>query len=61
MTCFVCILYCQKRQNFYVGAANDTADRLKRHNNAESLSTKTGVPWELLHSFNCVDKSVAMV
>ena len=61
MTCFAYILYSQKRQRFYVGVANDIADRLKRHNNAESLSTKTGVPWELLHSFSCVDKSAAMI
>ena len=40
MTCFAYILYSQKRQRFYVGVANDIADRLKRHNNAESLSTK---------------------
>ena len=51
MPCFVYILYSDKRLNFYVGISNDVQDRLRRHNNAESLSTKGGIPWRLLHIY----------
>jgi predicted GIY-YIG superfamily endonuclease len=46
---------------FYVGVSNDVADRLRRHYNGESLSTKGGAPWKLLHTITCADKSAAMV
>jgi putative endonuclease len=61
MPCFVYILYSEKRLKFYVGVSNDVADRLQRHNNGESLSTKGGVPWKLLHIITCEDKGTAMV
>jgi putative endonuclease len=60
MECYVYILYSEVRRRFYVGISNDVADRLKRHNKGESLSTKSGVPWKLLHTLVCVDKSTAM-
>ena len=58
MSCHVYFLYSKKRQQFYVG--NDIADRFKRHNNEESLSTKSGAPWLLLHIIACPDKSTAL-
>lgn len=61
MTCFVYILYSEKRLKFYVGISNDVEDRLSRHNNAESLSTKGGIPWKLLHTIACEDKSATMI
>lgn len=61
MPCFVYILYSDRRLNFYVGISNDVQVRLRRHNNAESLSTKGGIPWRLLHIIACEDKSVAMI
>ena len=54
-------MYSEKRQQFYVGISNDVSDRLKRHNNKESLSTKRGAPWLLLHIIACPDKSAAML
>jgi len=60
MSCYVYFLYSEKRQQFYVGISNDVSDRLKRHNNKESLSTKSGAPWTLLHIITCADKSAAM-
>ena len=60
MFCYVYFLYSKKRQQFYVGVSNDVTDRLKRHNNGESLSTKSGTPWLLVHIINCADKSAAM-
>ena len=60
MSCYVYFLYSKQRRQFYVGVSNDVTDRLKRHNNGESLSTKSGRPWMLLHTIACADKSVAM-
>ena len=60
MSCFVYFLYSETKQKFYVGVSNDVEDRVKRHNNAQSLSTKSGVPWKLIHIIACEDKSAAM-
>ncbi|MES1181677.1 MAG: GIY-YIG nuclease family protein, partial [Flavobacterium sp.] len=60
MTCYVYFLYSDKRRKFYVGVSNDIDDRLRRHNNGESLSTKNGIPWKLLHTIACENKAVAM-
>ena len=61
MFCYVYFLYSKKRQQFYVGVSNDVTDRLKRHNNGESLSTKSGMPWMLMHTIVYADKSAAML
>ncbi|MGF2414010.1 GIY-YIG nuclease family protein [Ferruginibacter sp.] len=44
MICYVYFLYSNKRCKFYVGISKDVEDRLRRHNNGESLSTKSGAP-----------------
>ena len=44
-----------------MGITNDIDDRVGRHNKGESLSTKGGVPWQLLHTMLCADKSAAMI
>ena len=61
MICYVYFLYSTKRCKFYVGISNDIEDRLHRHNNGESLSTKSGKPWKLLHKIVCENKSAAML
>ena len=60
MDCYVYFLYSARRKQFYVGISNNVADRVKRHNAGESLSTKSGVPWELVHIITCESKSDAM-
>jgi len=44
---FVYILYSESIDQFYVGQTKDLDDRIARHNQAKSLSTKRGVPWRL--------------
>jgi len=61
MSCYVYFLYSVKWTKFYVGISNDIDDRLKRHNKGQRLSTKGGLPWELVHVITCEDKSVAML
>jgi putative endonuclease len=46
---FVYVLRSMKTGRRYVGSCEDLSDRLRRHNNGESKSTKHGVPWELVH------------
>ncbi len=60
MKCCVYFLYSESYKQFYVGITNNLEDRLRRHNNGESRSTKKGLPWILLHVIECVDKSAAM-
>ncbi len=45
----VYIIQSQKNNRFYIGQTKDINDRLKRHNNGESLATKSGIPWKLIH------------
>jgi putative endonuclease len=60
MDCYVYFLYSNTLKRYYVGISNDVEDRLRRHNNGESLSTKAGKPWKLLHVITCDNKSIAM-
>jgi putative endonuclease len=56
----VYILYSASKLKFYVGQTNDLDDRLKRHNNGESLSTKHGTPWILIYSIKFQSRSEAV-
>ncbi|MGG9960352.1 GIY-YIG nuclease family protein [Ferruginibacter sp. SUN106] len=60
MSCYVYFLYSDELKKYYVGVSNDVSDRLKRHNSGQSLSTKAGLPWKLIFTIECVDKSAAM-
>ncbi len=50
MAC-VYILFSKTRQLFYKGSSrdNDAQSRLKAHNNDDVRSTKSGLPWKLIH------------
>ena len=61
MSCSIYFLYSELVNKFYVGISNDVADRLHRHNNSASLSTRYGVPWKLIHVIKCESKSMAMI
>ena len=61
MKCYVYFLFSSKAGKYYVGISNNIDDRLHRHNNAESLSTKYGVPWKLIHVIECESKSEALI
>ncbi len=56
----VYILYSRSLNRFYVGHTSNLEDRLKRHNEGRSKSTKAGVPWELKWRQNCKSRSEAM-
>ena len=44
---FVYILKSKKNGSVYVGNTDDVAERFKRHNNGEVISTKDRRPWKL--------------
>ncbi len=44
------ILKSQRHGRYYVGSTNDIHDRLRRHNAGLNKSTRTGLPWNLVHS-----------
>ena len=54
------ILYSERIDQYYVGHTKDIEDRLERHNNGKSISTKKGVPWKLKTSISFESRSRAM-
>jgi putative endonuclease len=46
----VYVLRSEKTGRRYVGSCADLNDRLRRHDSGESLSTRHGIPWRLIHS-----------
>ena len=47
---FVYILHSESKDRFYIGQTGDLDDRLTRHNDGKSTSTKYGVPWKLVYT-----------
>jgi putative endonuclease len=58
---FVYILLSEKSNRFYVGQTQDLENRFQRHNKMLVRSTKNGVPWRLVHVFDVVSRSEAVV
>ena len=58
---FVYILYSEKRSRYYVGQTADIDKRLKRHNQGNVKSTKSGIPWELVLQLQVSSRSEAMI
>jgi putative endonuclease len=58
---YVYILYSLSKEKYYVGQTNNIEDRLRRHNSGYSLSTKSGVPWDLIHYFEFLSRSEAVL
>ena len=47
---YVYILYSENMDRYYVGSTSDLEARLDRHNNGESRYTKSGIPWQIMHT-----------
>ena len=54
------ILQSTKDDSYYIGHTKDLTDRINRHNQGRSLSTKSKRPWLLVHSqeFNTRSEAV---
>ena len=57
----VYIIFSNQTNKFYVGQTEDFEKRLQRHNNGLVKSTKTGVPWEVIHTIPCDNRSESMI
>ncbi|WP_415831469.1 GIY-YIG nuclease family protein [Flavobacterium terrigena] len=55
------MLYSLSKGKYYIGQTNNMEDRLRRHNSGYSLSTKNGIPWELITSFSLPNRSDAII
>ena len=57
---YVYILFSTFKSKYYIGQTSDIEERLFRHNSGFSLSTKYGIPWELVQTFICETRSDAI-
>jgi len=55
----VYILYSKTSDKYYIGHTASMEDRLERHNQGRSISTKSGKPWMLVHTESFPSKSEA--
>ena len=43
------ILYSESRDRYYIGSSQNPDQRLIQHNSGRNKSTKTGIPWKVVH------------
>ena len=46
---YVYVLRSEKTGRRYVGSTQDIEERLQQHNSGQSLATRHGAPWKLIH------------
>jgi putative endonuclease len=56
----VYILYSESISKYYVGQTQDITNRILRHNAGRENFTSKGLPWKLIYTFNCTDRSDAV-
>ena len=56
----VYILYSPTKNKYYVGSCENIEIRLGQHNSGRNLSTKFGVPWELVKTETFEARSAAV-
>ena len=57
---FVYIIYSKKRDSFYIEYTANINTRIIKHNAGATISTKSGIPWELVYSEQYVTKTEAI-
>lgn len=55
------ILKSRKNNRFYIGSTNDLERRLEEHNSGKSGFTKSGVPWEVYHTEEFLERKEAIL
>jgi putative endonuclease len=58
---YVYILRSAKTDKYYTGHAEDFGNRIREHNSGECVSTRNGIPWELVRVEMCSARSEAMI
>ena len=56
----VYILYSKVLKQYYVGQTGNLQKRIDRHNRGGVLSTKRGVPWKIITTFDAATRSEAV-
>ncbi len=56
----VYILLSEKLSTYYVGLTNNIEKRLAKHNHGGKKYTTKGIPWKLVTTYNCMDRSEAI-
>jgi putative endonuclease len=59
MKYFVYILFSDKLGTYYAGITNNIEKRLATHNTCGRKYTTKGIPWKLVTTYNCNDRSEA--
>ena len=57
---YLYILQSIDRKHFYIGSSSDLVQRLKKHNNGSSKSTKPYRPWEIIYKKEFTTKEEAV-
>jgi putative endonuclease len=57
---YLYILKSKVNERFYIGTTADLNDRIKRHNEGRSKSTKLGRPWEVVYTEEFDNRSKAL-
>ena len=60
MEYFVYILYSETTDRYYVGQTQNLEQRLERHNSGRNKSTKSGIPWMIVHFETLSDRNSAL-
>ena len=56
----VYILYSSSLDRYYAGHTDDVTRRLNQHNTGKGNYTSKGIPWTIIHLFECNSKSDAV-
>lgn len=54
------IICSESTDRYYVGSTQDVSERLKRHNNSHSKSTKGKGPWKIIETFSFESRAEAI-
>lgn len=57
---WVYVLYSESTNSYYKGQTNNLQERITRHNQGFEKYTKNGIPWTLVYSIYCLNRSEAM-
>jgi len=60
MSFYTYILFSESKDRYYIGSCSDINQRLKRHNEGATPSTKSGRPWKVVWFNLHLEKSGAL-
>jgi putative endonuclease len=58
---YVYILYSSSLNRYYAGSTDEVGKRLIQHNSGKGNYTSKGIPWIVITTVKCVDRSEAVL